>query len=49
MAIAFVRALHASERLRLLTGAEETAADVERVAACRFQAGDIAVLDLNIA
>jgi outer membrane protein, heavy metal efflux system len=48
-AAAFYRALHANERIRLLTSAEELASRVRQSAERRFQAGDIAVLDVNIA
>jgi cobalt-zinc-cadmium efflux system outer membrane protein len=48
-ASAFVRALHASERLRLLTASETLASGVYDSAERRFRAGDIAVLDVNLA
>jgi cobalt-zinc-cadmium efflux system outer membrane protein len=48
-AVAFYRALHANERIRLLTTAEELASRVRQTAERRFQAGDIAALDVNIA
>jgi cobalt-zinc-cadmium efflux system outer membrane protein len=48
-AASFYRALHANERLRLLTAAEELAVQVHVIANRRFQAGDTAVLDVNIA
>jgi cobalt-zinc-cadmium efflux system outer membrane protein len=48
-AAAFYRAVHANERIRLLTAAEELASRVRQTAERRFQAGDIAVLDVNIA
>lgn len=48
-AAAYYRALHASERIRLLTATEALAAEVFSVADRRFRAGDIAVLDVNIA
>jgi len=47
-AVAYYRALHASERIRLLTVTQELAATVYSVADRRFRAGDIAVLDVNI-
>jgi cobalt-zinc-cadmium efflux system outer membrane protein len=49
VAIAFVRTLHAEERLRLITAAENVAADLLRTAQQRYHAGDIAALDLNVA
>jgi cobalt-zinc-cadmium efflux system outer membrane protein len=48
-AAAYFRALHAAERIRLLAAAEELAATVHRTAERRFTAGDIAVLDVNVA
>lgn len=48
-AFAYYRALHAAERQRLWTGAERLAATVEQAADRRFRAGDIAVLDVNLA
>jgi cobalt-zinc-cadmium efflux system outer membrane protein len=48
-ASAFLRALHASERIRLLTATEQLAAAVHQIADRRFRAGDLAVLDVNIA
>ena len=46
---AYFRTVHAQERLRLLGATQELAASVRSVADRRFQAGDIAVLDVNIA
>ena len=46
---AYFRALHAQERIRLLGATQELAANVHSVADRRFKAGDIAVLDVNIA
>jgi cobalt-zinc-cadmium efflux system outer membrane protein len=46
---AYFRALHAQERLRLLGATQEVAANVHSVADRRYKAGDIAVLDVNIA
>lgn len=46
---AYFRALHAQERLRVLGATQELAANVHSVADRRFKAGDIAVLDVNIA
>jgi cobalt-zinc-cadmium efflux system outer membrane protein len=48
-ALLFVRALHASSRERLLASAEETAAAFLTVAERRYAAGDVAVLDVNVA
>jgi cobalt-zinc-cadmium efflux system outer membrane protein len=48
-AAAYYRALHANERIRVLTATQELAAGVYSVADRRFKAGDIAVLDVNIA
>jgi cobalt-zinc-cadmium efflux system outer membrane protein len=48
-ASAFMRAVHAGERVRLLAGAEELSATIHSIADRRFRAGDIAVLDVNIA
>ena len=46
---AYFRALHAQERIRLLGVTQELAANVHSVADRRYKAGDIAVLDVNIA
>ena len=48
-ASAYYRAVHANERIRLLSAAHELAASVYSAADRRFRAGDIAVLDVNIA
>jgi outer membrane protein, heavy metal efflux system len=48
-ASAYYRAVHANERIRLLTGAYDVASSVYGAADRRFRAGDIAVLDVNIA
>jgi cobalt-zinc-cadmium efflux system outer membrane protein len=48
-AAAYFRALHAQERIRLLDATAELAGTVHSVADRRFRAGDIAVLDVNIA
>lgn len=48
-AAAYYRALHANQRIRLLNATQELAAGVHSVADRRFRAGDIAVLDVNIA
>ena len=46
---AFLEALHATERLHLLRSADQLAVQIARVAERRFQAGDVAILDVNIA
>jgi cobalt-zinc-cadmium efflux system outer membrane protein len=46
---AYYRALHATERIRLLTATAEIASGVHSVADRRFRAGDIAFLDVGIA
>jgi cobalt-zinc-cadmium efflux system outer membrane protein len=46
--VAFVRALGAEERLRLLTAAEQVARELQSVSERRYQAGDIAALDVNL-
>lgn len=46
---AFYSTLHANERIRLLTNTEQLAVRVHEVADRRFRAGDLAVLDVNIA
>ena len=46
---AYFRTLHAQDRLRLLGATQELATSVRSMADRRFQAGDIAVLDVNIA
>ena len=48
-ASAYYRAVHANERIRLLNATHELAASVYATADRRFKAGDIAVLDVNIA
>ena len=48
-ASAYYRALHATERIKLLNTAYELASRVHAAADRRFKAGDIAVLDVNIA
>ena len=48
-AAAYYRALHADQRIRLLDRSQELASGVYMVADRRFKAGDIAVLDVNIA
>jgi cobalt-zinc-cadmium efflux system outer membrane protein len=41
--------LHATQRIRLVNATQELVATIHSVAARRFKAGDIAVLDVNIA
>jgi outer membrane protein, heavy metal efflux system len=48
-ASAYYRALHAKERIKLLNATYELASGVYSAADRRFKAGDIAVLDVNIA
>jgi outer membrane protein, heavy metal efflux system len=48
-ASAYYRALHAAERIRWLATTEELAVGVYQAADRRFRAGDIAILDINIA
>jgi cobalt-zinc-cadmium efflux system outer membrane protein len=48
-AAAYFRALHAQERIRVLAATQELASGIYSVADRRFKAGDIAVLDVNIA
>lgn len=48
-ASSYYRVLHAEARIQLLTTAENLAANALSVAERRFRAGDIAVLDVNIA
>jgi cobalt-zinc-cadmium efflux system outer membrane protein len=48
-AAAYFRALHAREHIRLLAATQDVAAAVYAVADRRFKAGDIAVLDVNLA
>lgn len=48
-ASAFYRAMHARERIALLTRTRDLAATVHDIADRRFKAGDIAILDVNIA
>lgn len=45
----YYRAVHANERIRVLVATQELAAGVYAAADRRFKAGDIAVLDVNIA
>ena len=49
VALAFFRTVHAQERVRLLADAETTAQQVLQIATRRYESGDIAVLDVNIA
>ena len=48
-ASAYYRTVHANERIRLLTNAYDVASSVYSTADRRFRAGDIAILDVNIA
>jgi len=48
-AAAYYRAVHASERIRLLNAAFELASSVYSAADRRYKAGDIPILDVNIA
>lgn len=48
-ASAYYRAVHANEQIRLLDATHELAVNVFSTADRRFKAGDIAVLDVNIA
>jgi len=47
--MAFLDGLHAAERLRLARSLEADAAELERIARRRHEAGDIAALDVNVA
>jgi len=49
VATAFYRVLYAGERLRLATEAESLSVDVVRIAERRYQTGDVARLDVNLA
>jgi cobalt-zinc-cadmium efflux system outer membrane protein len=46
---AFLRGLHAAERLRLARSVEADAAELHRVAERRYASGDVAVLEVNVA
>ena len=48
-AVAYYRALHEHERIQLLSAAHDLAARVHATADRRYKAGDIAVLDVNVA
>ena len=48
-ASAYYRVLHANERIKLLSAAYDLASNVYSAADRRYRAGDIAVLDVNIA
>jgi cobalt-zinc-cadmium efflux system outer membrane protein len=48
-AAAYYRVVHANDRIRLLNAAQEIASGVYTTADRRFRAGDIAVLDVNVA
>jgi cobalt-zinc-cadmium efflux system outer membrane protein len=49
VALAYFRVAHADAHLRLLNDAQELATRVSSAAERRFQAGDIAILDVNLA
>jgi cobalt-zinc-cadmium efflux system outer membrane protein len=49
VAATFLRTLHARERLRLARGAQEAAQDIFQAAWRRFEAGDVPVVDANVA
>lgn len=49
VAIAYVRAMGADERLRLLTGVETVAEQLRAATQRRYDVGDVAALDLNLA
>ena len=49
VAIAFYRALAAQERVRLLTMTEQVAAEFLRTAERRYEAGEIPILEVNLA
>ena len=49
VAVTYLRTVYAQERIELLRGSEAVAADVRTVADRRNAAGDIALLDVNIA
>jgi cobalt-zinc-cadmium efflux system outer membrane protein len=49
VAATFLRTLHAQERLRLARAAEEAARDTARSVQRRFEAGDVPVVDVNVA
>jgi len=48
-AAAYYRAVHASDRIRTLNAVYEVASDIYAAADRRYKAGDIAILDVNIA
>jgi cobalt-zinc-cadmium efflux system outer membrane protein len=48
-ASAYYRVVHASERIALLDAAQALASTIHATATRRFEAGDIAVLDVNVA
>lgn len=49
VAATFLRTLHAQERLRLARASEEAAQETARSVQRRFEAGDVPVVDLNVA
>ena len=48
-ALQFYQALYAAERIQLLTASADLANSIDDVADRRFRAGDLAVLDVNVA
>lgn len=48
-AFAYYRAVHANDRIKLLNAASDVASNVYSAADRRYKAGDIAILDVNIA
>lgn len=49
VAAAFMRALAANEKLKVLTDADKVASDFLNAAERRYQAGDVPILDVNLA
>jgi cobalt-zinc-cadmium efflux system outer membrane protein len=49
VAVSFYRVIHADQRIALLTTTETLAASIHQAADRQFRAGDIAVLDVNLA
>jgi cobalt-zinc-cadmium efflux system outer membrane protein len=47
--VAFLRGLHAAERVSLAASVEADAVELDRIARRRHEAGDIAALDVNVA
>lgn len=48
-ALAFFDTAYAEQRVQLLSAVEQMAAEIVRIATTRYEAGDIAVLDVNLA